>query len=105
MRRADGDERLPYRAGDAIRGDAVAVVRDDDLSALGAMCSDGDEQRRDEEQSSHWGSWQRLARNVNFTRYDVGMKLIRCLAAISLLALGCRSIPFVHRTSPATNEL
>lgn len=33
------------------------------------------------------------------------MKLIRCLAAISLLALGCTSIPFVHRTPPVTNEV
>jgi predicted amidohydrolase YtcJ len=34
------------------------------------------------------------------------MKLIRCLAAISLLALGCRTIPrIVHRTPPVTNEV
>jgi len=38
--------------------------------------------------------------------YDVAMKLIRCLAAISLLALGCgatRLLP--HRTPPVTNEI
>jgi len=34
------------------------------------------------------------------------MKLIRCLAAISLLALGCKTIPkIVHRTPPVTNEV
>ena len=36
------------------------------------------------------------------------MKLIRCVAAISLLALGCKSmphIPLMHRTPPVTNEV
>src|SRR3954453_347099 len=37
-----------------------------------------------------------------------GMKLIRCVAAICLLALGCKSaphIPLPHRKAPVKNEV
>src|SRR6185369_3246451 len=105
----------------ASRGDGVAVVRDDDFAAFAnararhigsaetaivGVKSGGEEERRDTNKFFHERDHNASTRGTISTMYDVAMKLIRCLAAISLLALGCgatRLLP--HRTPPVTNEI